>query len=239
MSHRKVIGVLGGMGPDATVDFFAKLVTASHAESDQAHPRILIDNNPQVPDRTAAIEGRGPSPAAALAAMAQGLIDQGAELLAMPCNSAHAFAEAIVAVAGEVPFVHLIDTTVEATKARLPGVARVGVLATDGANAAGLYPDAYRAVGIEALLPAGAEQAQVMAAIYAVKAGRAGDAERAALREVGAALCARGAEALVAGCTEIPLLLRDGDVQHGGVAVPVISSTDELVASTLRAAGYA
>jgi aspartate racemase len=120
MSARKVVGVLGGMGPDATVDFFAKLVAATHGDRDQDRLRILIDNDPTVPDRTAGIEGRGPSPAPHLAAMARGLVAQGAELLVMPCNSAHAFADAIAAAAAPVPFVDLIETTVAATRARLP-----------------------------------------------------------------------------------------------------------------------
>lgn len=238
MSQRRVIGVLGGMGPDATVDFFAKLVAASHAESDQGHPRILIDNNPSVPDRSAAIAGEGPSPAPVLAAMTRGLIDQGAELLAMPCNSAHAFADAVIAAAGAVPFIDLIETTVQATERRLPGVARVGLLATDGTLAARLYHDAFARAGVEALAPTPAEQRAVMAAIYAVKRGGASPSEQAALLHACDALVAAGAEALIAGCTEIPLLLREGDVHDGAAVVPLISSTDELVARTLELAGF-
>lgn len=230
---RATIGVIGGMGPDATVDFFAKLVAASHGERDQDHLRVLIDNDPSVPDRTAAIEGRGPSPAPHLARMAQGLISQGATVLVMPCNSAHAFAEAIVTAAGGVPFLDLIETTVAATTRRLPGVRRVGLLATDGTLTARLYHDAYARASVEALAPLGDDQANVMAAIYAVKRGGANEGELARLRLACERLLERGAEALIAGCTEIPLLLHEGDLLRGGVPVPLISSTDELVSRTL------
>jgi aspartate racemase len=234
---RTTIGVIGGMGPDATVDFFAKLVAASHGGRDQDHLRVVIDNDPSVPDRTAAIEGRGESPAPQLARMARGLVAQGATLLVMPCNSAHAFAAAIVAAAGAVPFVDLIETTVAATRERLPGVQRVGLLATDGTLAARLYHDAYARAGIEALAPLDDDQVGVMAAIYAVKRGGANEAELARLRLACERLVERGAEALIAGCTEIPLLVREGDIERAGVSVPFISSTDELVVRTLALAG--
>jgi len=237
VSARKVVGVLGGMGPDATVDFFARLVAATHAGRDQDHLRILIDNDPTVPDRTAAIEGRGPSPAPRLAAMARGLVAQGADVLVMPCNSAHAFADAIVAAAAPVPFLDLIATTVRATRSRLPTVAAVGLLATDGTLAARLYHDAYAAAGVRTHAPLGDDQRTVMDAIYAVKSGAVDDAVRARLRLVAERLAAGGAEAIVAGCTEIPLLLADGDVRVEGRSVPVVSSTDALVAATVALAG--
>jgi len=236
MSARRVVGVIGGMGPDATVDFFAKLVAATRAESDQDHLRIVIDNDPGVPDRTAAIEGRGESPAPRLAAMARGLVAQGAELLVMPCNSAHAFADAVRAAAGPVPFLDLIETTVAATRERLPGVAAVGLLATDGALAARLYQDAFEAAGVHALVPLGDDQRTVMDAIYAVKRGAVDDAVRARLRLVAERLAAAGAEAIVAACTEVPLLMAEGDVRHDGGVLPFVSSTDELVRRTLAEA---
>jgi aspartate racemase len=230
---RKVVGVIGGMGPDSTVDFFAKLVAATHAERDQDHLRILIDNDPTVPDRTAAVQGRGPSPAPRLAAMARGLIRQGAEVLVMPCNGAHAFRAGVLDAAGDVPFLDLIETTVAATRARLPQVATVGLLATDGTLGARLYDEGYAEAGVRALAPTPDDQALVMEAIYAIKRGRADAATAATVRAVAERLVAAGAEAIAAACTEIPLVLRDGDVVVDGRPVPVISSTDALVARTV------
>ncbi len=245
---RRAVGVIGGMGPDATVDFFAKLVAASHAAlggaaaRDQDHLRVLINNDPTVPDRNAAIAGSGPSPAPRLAAMARGLVAAGAELLVMPCNGAHAFAEAVREAAPEVPFLSLIDTTVDATLARLatlaclPELRAVGLLATDGTLAARLYHDAFERAEVRALAPAADDQRALMAAIYDLKSGRADDTTRAAVRAVTERLAAAGAAAVIAACTEVPLLIREGDVHVAGAALPLIASTDALVARTVREA---
>src|SRR5262245_16312339 len=91
MDAHKTIGVIGGMGPAATADLFAKLLAATPAERDQDHLRVLIDNNPHLPDRNAAIAGRGPSPGPHLAESARGLERAGADFLIMACNTAHAF----------------------------------------------------------------------------------------------------------------------------------------------------
>ncbi len=230
------VGVLGGMGPAATVDFFAKLVAASPAERDQDHLRILIDNDPSVPDRSAAVAGRGPSPGPRLAAMTRGLVAAGAQLLVMPCNTAHAYAEAITAAAPGTPFLSLIEVTVEATLARVPDASAVALLATDGTLASRLYDDAFEARGVRVLIPDAHEQPRVMAAIASVKRGAPDASARAALRSVAERLAGAGAAAVVAGCTEVPLLLRDGDVRLGDAAVPVIASTDALVARTVAVA---
>src|SRR5262245_548985 len=91
MSEPKTIGVIGGMGPAATADLFAKLIAATNAKLDQDHLHILIDNNPRIPNRNDAIAGRGPSPAPHLAASARKLQDAGADFLVIACNTAHAF----------------------------------------------------------------------------------------------------------------------------------------------------
>src|SRR5690348_7801651 len=103
-----VIGVLGGMGPRATVDFYSKLIAATPAECEQDHLRVHIDSNPQIPDRSEALAGRGESPGTVLAAMAAGLERAGADFLVMPCNTAHAF-EPEIRAAVNVPFVSMID----------------------------------------------------------------------------------------------------------------------------------
>lgn len=232
----RVVGVLGGMGPAATWDFCRLLLEATPAARDQDHLRVLIDNDPTVPDRNAAIAGSGPSPAPHLAAMARGLVAAGAELLVMPCNGAHAFADAVREAAPEVPFLSLIDATVEATLARLPQVQAVGLLATDGTLAARLYHDAFARAGVRALAPTADDQRALMAAIYDLKSGRADDATRGSVRAVTERLAAAGAAAVIAACTEVPLLIREGDVHVAGAALPLIASTDALVARTVREA---
>jgi aspartate racemase len=225
VSEPKAIGVIGGMGPAATADFFAKLIAATGAKRDQDHLRILIDNNPRVPDRNAAIAGRGPSPGPALAASARGLERAGAQCIVIACNTAHAFQAEIEAAIG-VPFLSMIDATVDA--ARASGAERVGVLAADGCRRAQLYQRAFSARGLEALLLSDDAQSEFMQLIYRIKAGDIGAETRSAMKAHAIRLNARGAQAIIAACTEVPLAL-DADA----LAVPLISSTDALVSRTI------
>lgn len=229
-AKRRTVGVLGGMGPEATLDFFARVLAATPAERDQDHLHLLIDNRPQVPNRNDAVAGSGPSPAPLLAEMARGLEAAGAELLVMPCNAAHAFADAIRA-AVRIPFLDMIEATTEVTLERVPDLDTVGVLAAAGALDASLYQDAFRRRGVQAVVPEGARRERFMGLLYAIKRGEKGPAVREAMAELAAELVADGAQAIVAGCTEVPLVLAASEV-----AVPLVSSTDVLVAATIAAA---
>ncbi|ADV66034.1 aspartate/glutamate racemase family protein [Deinococcus maricopensis] len=224
----RTVGVLGGLGPDATLDFFAKVLRASRAEREQDHLRLLIDNNPQVPDRNAALTGRGASPGPALAGMARGLEAAGADFLVMVCNTAHAY-QADIEAAVRVPFVSLIDETVHATLRAVPGARAVGLLATTTCLDAGLYQRAFAPHGVRMIEPDAAGRARFMEVLYRIKAGDTGAAVRADMRALGLALADAGADALVAGCTEVPLVLGAADVP-----VPLISSTDVLVERTVQ-----
>ncbi|WP_439546915.1 aspartate/glutamate racemase family protein [Sandarakinorhabdus sp.] len=212
--------MIGGMGPAATADFLARLVAGVAAGSDIDHPRVLIDSNPHVPDRNAAARGEGPSPGPVLAAMAQGLVEQGAQILAMPCNAAHGWAEAINA---GVPFVSMIDAALAEALAHRPRA--IGVLAVGATLALDLYG---RASPVSVLA---GDLAVVQPAVNAIKAGDRSDATRAALAGSAAQLVAAGAEVIIAACTEVPLLLRQADV-----TVPLIDSTAALARATLAAA---
>ncbi|MBS0385049.1 MAG: amino acid racemase [Proteobacteria bacterium] len=218
----KTIGVIGGMGPAATVDFFAKLLEATPAERDQDHLRVLIDCNPRVPDRNAAIAGRGPSPGPQLADAARGLERAGADVLVIACNTAHAFAADIQA-AVDIPLLSMIEATADAALAG--NRSRVGVLAADGCRRAGLYQRAFAERDVEALFLNDAAQQDFMQLIYRIKAGDIGDASRRAMERLAISLNARGAQAVIAACTEAPLVLNADTL-----ATPVISSTDALVA---------
>lgn len=225
MSEPLAIGVIGGMGPAAAADFFSKLIAATDAKRDQDHLRILIDNNPRIPDRNAAIAGRGPSPGPALAEIARGLERAGAGVIVIACNTAHAFEEEIKA-AIRVPFLSMIHATVDAALAS--GAARVGVLAADGCRRAKLYQRAFAARGVEALMLNDDAQAAFMQLIYRIKAGDIGAETRRAMEAHAIHLNARGAQAIVAACTEVPLAL-DSDA----LAVPLINSTDALVSRAI------
>jgi aspartate racemase len=221
----RTLGVIGGMGPAATFDFCARLTAAVPAARDQDHPRILVDCDPQVPDRNAAARGEGASPGAYIAGMARRLVTGGAEVLAMPCNTAHAYRSNIEAAAS-APFVDMIAAAVDDACAE--GVSRIGVLAADGCIAAGLYQDALAARGGVCLLLTADDQVAFMRLLYRIKAGDLGADARAGMAEFAAHLIAQGAAAVIAGCTEVPLVLGADDVR-----VRLVNSTDSLVRATL------
>ena len=226
---RKTIGVLGGMGPAATLDFFARVLALTDAKTDQDHIRLIIDNNPSVPNRNNAIEGTGPSPAPVLVAMAHGLARAGADILVMPCNAAHAFL-ADIKRACDLPIISIIDVTVASALKHHPK--QIGLLAADGCLNAELYQAAFRGQGVETLVPDAVTRDRFMAALYAIKQGNAGPTVRTEMRAIAETLIAKGADAIVAGCTEVPLVLAPSDIN-----VPLISSTDCLALAAITAAG--
>lgn len=221
----KTVGVMGGMGPAATLDFLQKLHAATPATRDEDHLRVITDSDPRVPGRNAALDGDGPSPGPALAAMAQGLVRAGAELLAMPCNAAHAWAGEI-ATAVTVPFVGMIDAAADAALAT--GATRIGVLAAAATLRSGLYRAALAARGLE---PLEVEAAAIMPLIWRIKSGDTGADLRAAMAELAAGLVGHGAGAVLMACTEVPLVLAQDDV-----SVPLVDATAALVDAVLARA---
>ena len=204
MNEDKTIGIVGGMGPLATAHFFDLLVRRMPFPGDQDHPRILIDSNPKVPDRTRAILENGPSPAPVIRDAAFGLQRAGARILAMPCVTAHHFYDAFTAGL-DIPFLHMIRETSEIYKKKYSGK-KAGLLATSGTLRAEIFHKAFPEKSL--LVPEeGIQSESVMAAIYGVKGGRIPDAEKRILHAANH-LLERGAEILIAGCTEVPIILR-------------------------------
>ncbi len=230
---RRVVGVIGGLGPAATLDFFARVLAATPAERDQDHLRLIIDDNPWVPDRNAAIAGTGPSAGPALAETARGLERAGAEFLVMPCNAAHAF-QADIEAATSLPFVSLIEETVREASRVAPGARRIAILGARGTLRAGLYDRAFAAVGVDTLAPEGERLDRLMDIIGRVKRADTGEETRAAMRAFAQEMIALGCDAICAACTEVPIILSQADLD-----VPLISSTDALVARTVSIASGA
>ncbi|MEW8979581.1 MAG: amino acid racemase [Symbiobacterium sp.] len=230
---KKTIGILGGMGPEATADLFLKIIRATPARTDQEHIRVLIDNNPAIPDRTAAILGRGPDPVPLLTRTARLLEQWGADLIVIPCNTAHYFHDQVQASV-HVPVLHIMKETAAFLRERYPGLSAVGVLATTGTVRTGLYQRFLGERGLHALVPDDEGQQEVMDCIYGehgVKAGHTGPEVTERLVRVAQSLVARGAGAVIAGCTELPIVLHDGDLP-----VPVIDPTRILAEAAVRAA---
>lgn len=220
-------GVIGGLGPDATVDFMNRIIELTPAATDQDHLRLLVDQNPQVPDRQDAVLEDGENPGPSLAAMAVGLETAGADFLVMPCNTAHAFADDIVK-AISIPFVSIVDTSMESIPA---GVSAVGILETPACHEAQMYGAALEAEGLRHIALDADNREDLMRLIYAIKGGDRGESVRLEMRGLAAALVSRGAEAIISGCTEIPLVLADEDID-----VPLIASTDALARAAVAIA---
>jgi len=226
---KKTIGIIGGMGPLATADLFEKIVGHTKAACDQEHLHVVIDSNTNIPDRTAALLHGGADPLPELVKSAGRLEKMGADVLIMPCNTAHNYYDGIAA-AVSVPVLHMVRLTAQALVER--GVKKAGLLATDGTVRTGIYQKSFAGSGVELLTPDEAGQRAVMEMIYqGVKAGdMAFDAQPA--RQAMERLLAAGAEVLILGCTELPLA-----VKLYGIALPAVDPTLELALEAIRFAG--
>ena len=201
-----MIGILGGMGPLATADFFNKVIAATPARGDEDHVPLLIQSDPRVPSRPAAILRGGASPLPALLAGRDRLIAAGAVALAMPCNTAHYWYPDL-SVDCPVPFLSIVDASCDEAAARAAPGARIGLIATGATLATGLFDGQLKARGYLPLLPSEADMENlVLPAIELVKAGQAA-AGGAMVERAVQALLGRGAQAVLLACTETPLAL--------------------------------
>lgn len=199
------VGILGGMGPLATVDLFAKIVRCTPASFDQDHLKIIVYNNPQIPSRVDALLHGGESPCRELVRAARFLESAGADLVVMPCNTAHYWFDDLRRAVG-VRLINMIDNTAAHLAAAGPAGQSV-LFATAATVAAGLYQKAFAARSLALSVPGPAEQAVVSLAIDAVKAGKIeNNPYLGALDGVIASCRQAGAGSFIAGCTEIPLL---------------------------------
>lgn len=229
MSDTKTVGVIGGLGPLATLDFFERVLRRTRAVREQDHLRLIIDNNTKIPDRNAHMRGDGPSPGPALAACAKGLEIAGADFIVMACNTTHAW-EADIRAAISVPFLSIIRETTDAVAELRPEA--VGVMAVDACLSAGLYQDALKAAGLKCILLSADSQKTFMELIYRIKSGDSGETVRRAMTTLARKLEAQGAEVIIAGCTEIPIVLTADDIEG-----ELVNSTDVLVERTIVFAG--
>lgn len=227
VESKKVVGVLGGMGPEATVNFIATVVALTPAKRDQDHVHMIIDHNPGVPDRQSSDPEHRLAIRRSLLAMALRLEAAGADFLVMPCNTAHAFADNARS-AVSVPFLDIIE---ESVKAVGKSVQRVGILATTSCVAGESYQRSLAAHGHTAILPDERQQARLMQLIYGIKAGDKSEVVHREMVEIANGLIEEGAEAVIAACTEIPLVLNGSSIP-----VPIVSSVDALAKRTVEIA---
>jgi aspartate racemase len=225
----KVVGVIGGMGPEATVDFMHRLVARTPARDDADHLHVLVDNNPKVPSRIAAlIEGTGEDPTPVLCNMARGLQAQGADFLVMPCNTAHYYLPAI-ARSVTIPVLDMVQLAIQ--KLAAANASAVGLLASPAVRMVGLYTMRMEQAGLQAFFPGPKDEETLLGVIKAVKAGRLGEKHRQDYARIAANLLNAGADALLVACTEFSVI-----GPPAGIAAPVVDALDVLVEATIATA---
>lgn len=231
---RPLVGVIGGVGPLATVYFMDKVVRLTRAARDQDHVDMIVFNHATIPDRTDFILGKSDEdPGPVMASDGQRLVAFGADFLVLPCNTAHNFTDPLLH-AVSVPVLSIIDVTADEAMKRVPGLTAVGIMATSGTARSGVYQRALASRGIETLLPEDGDQDTLMRIIYEqVKAGAPVDLE--ALHEVGDNLVAAGAQVLVLGCTELSVVAEDADLLSDPLYV---DSLDVLARRTIERSGH-
>ncbi len=232
---KKTIGILGGMGPEATAHFFELIIKNTKAEKDQEHIPIIIYNNPKIPPRTDAVFEKGPSPLPLLAEGARILSQAGADFIVIPCITAHYYYHDLVKEE-KIPVFSLLDETLFHVRKNLSSLNRIGLIASTGTIHSRLFHDTFAKEGIQVLNPLEQEQEQVMEAIFGtqgIKAGFTSGPAKKIILDVARSLIQRGAEAVIAGCTEIPLVLKQEDL-----SIPLVDPLRIMALKSIEEAGY-
>ncbi len=226
----RLVGVIGGMGPDATVDFMSRILKETPARIDQDHIRMVVEHDPRIPNRQMAMRGEGDDPGPVIGAMAARLESAGADFLVMPCNLAHAWHGNIEA-AISIPFISIVAESVHAALDLSRDEDAVGLMTTPGCFTAGLYQQALADTGRPLVLQAPAELAETMALVEQVKGGNQSSQVAGELGALANRLIDRGAQVLIAACTELPLVLDESMFD-----ITFVSSTSVLAKKTVALA---
>lgn len=228
--ERKTLGIIGGMGPAATVDMLDKIVRYTDAASDREHIRVYVDVNTTIADRTASIKGTGPSCLPAICESAKKLADMGADYLILSCNTAHYYLDEIRATIDR-PILSIVDAVTEYVTDH--GINTVALLATEGTMLGRVYTDTLEHAGVKVVLPTEEEQKVAMKAIYDVKEMGAERTDTTALNDVVRHFGEQGAKTVILACTEFPLI-----VDKMTDVVTYLDATEILVRKAIRTAGY-
>lgn len=218
------------MGPDATAAFFQRIIDLTPARRDQEHIPVVMVSDPRIPDRSRYLLGQSAeSPGPYLVRLAQLLERSGADLIAIPCNTAHWFWNEI-ARSVQVPVLHIVDESLRRVQEEYPEARCLGLLATTATARCGIYAEPAEAAGYDLVLPTQEEQEILQGIIDGVKAGAEYGPLRSALENVIQSMGERGVEVVIYGCTELGLLRADPG------PVGVIDSNDALARAAVEQA---
>lgn len=202
----KTVGILGGMGPEATIDLMQRIVRLTPASDDGDHIRCIVDNNPKVPSRIKAIiEGGGESPGPVMADMGKRLEGYGADMLAIACNTAHYYYDAVTA-AVNIPVINVIRLVTDHLSRNYPDEKRIGILASPAVAMTRLYRDEFKKQGLEDIWPVPDDQETLLNVIKSVKKGDTGKRTRETFKHIAATLGEKGVRVGVIACTELSAL---------------------------------
>lgn len=232
---KKVIGILGGMGPEATAYMYNLIIKNTRVEKDQDHIPVVIYSYPKIPPRTDAIDGTGPSPAPYMEEGVRVLLRAGADFIIMPCVTAHYFMPEVEQNVG-FDFLSLLDEALAWAKKNVPGLKTAGIISSSGTLKSRLFHDTFAKENIDIIAPETEEQEQVMEAIFGsegIKAGFTSGPSKETIVGMAKTLIERGAEAIIAGCTEVPLVLKAADI-----SVPFIEPMQIMAEAAIQTAGY-
>ena len=232
---KKTIGILGGMGPEATAYMYSLIIKNTRVNKDQDHIRVFIYSNPGIPPRTDAILKQGPSPVPLLMEGIRKLKDAGVDFVIVPCVTAHYFLPEVFAQI-DVPYLNLLDESLSWAKENIPDLKRAGLISSTGTLVSKLFHDKFGQAGIEVIAPEEEDQQRIMETIFGsqgIKAGFISGSSKEHIIRAAEKLISRGAEAIIAGCTELPLVLKAEDI-----SVPPIEPMDILARKSILEAGY-
>ncbi|MCK4346822.1 MAG: amino acid racemase [Bacteroidales bacterium] len=225
----KILGIFGGMGPEATAELYRQIVKLTPAQKDQDHIPTLIYSMPQVPDRMASIRYQDLSIVPYLVEGVTRLENAGASFIAIPCNTVHYFF-GYMQDAVSIPIIHMIRETVNEVAEKYPDIKDIGLLATTGTIETKLYENEFAEEGFRVILPdEEIENEKVMKAVFGIKAGTSKKVNEDLLAEAGQNLVEKGAKLIVLGCTEIPLAFNSARVE-----VPVVNATEVLAKKAIQ-----
>ncbi len=213
----KKIGILGGMGPLATVDLFNKIISMTNAHCDNEHIHILIDNNTEIPDRTSFILGHGEDPTPELIKSATTLESMGADFIVIPCNTAHHFYNAIQDSVS-IPIINMIEETAKYIVNMNLETTNVGLISTTGTIVSGVYDNMFKKYNLGIVKPDTKGQQVIMDLIYGIKEGRT-DFNLDSVYEVLRNLNYSGCNHVILGCTELPIAFQNLNI-HGNFIDP-------------------
>ena len=222
------VGIIGGMGPEATIDFMSRVIALTPSQRDQDHIHMVVENNPHIPDRQSTAEND--LIAIELTAIAERLEVAGADFLVLPCNTAHVFIDDLLKNI-QIPFVHIVSETVNEIVKEHTNVKNIGLLATDMCINSGIYHQAIKSVDRTVLVLEQQDQKSCMQLIFDVKKGKYSKSTKTDMVRLADQLIQKGADIIVAGCTEIPLILDTKSIN-----VPLVSSTEVLAKRTVEIA---